>query len=91
MRGCSLWDEKLRRLDPEGGTETPEAPNSTRRSRIPFTRNSAKKYSMVFKLTRNMDTVLEKLEVLTEKPKPKTYSTNIEASYTTKKMHILKN
>ena len=36
---------------------------------------------MVLELTRNMDTALEKLETLTEKPKYKS-STNPEAIYT---------
>ena len=49
-----------------------------------------KNYSMVLELTRNMDTVLEKLETIPEKPKPRMSNTNPEATYTNKRNAYIK-
>ena len=54
-----------------------------------FEEFSEKIYSMVLELTRNMDEVLEKLETLTEKPKPR-LNTNPEATYANKRNAYIK-
>ena len=54
-----------------------------------FEEFSEKIYNMVLELTRDMETVLEKLEVLTEKPKYKS-NTNPEGTYANKRNAYIK-
>ena len=75
---------------PVGKSKNPEKVETVKEEENEqFEEFSEKNYSMVLELTRNIDTVLEKLETLTEKPKYKS-NTNPEAIYTNERNAYIK-
>ena len=75
---------------PSGKSKTPEKAEAVKEEENEqFEEFSEKIYSMVLELTRDMETVLEKLEILTEKPKYKS-NTNSEGTYSNKRNAYIK-